>query len=182
MDLEIVDFAALSLDQREHAARVLREAMAATDGAYGADGEAQAQVESFFTDPERSALAALHGDTVVGWVGLIESYSHAWELHPLVVDPSRQRQGVGAALTAALETRAKARGALTLYLGTDDAFGGSNLFGRALFPDVAGKIAGIAETRGHPWAFYRKQGYEVVGLIPDANGPGKPDILMAKKL
>jgi aminoglycoside 6'-N-acetyltransferase I len=182
MALRIAHFDELTPAQRTEAARILREAFAHTPQTYRAPGEAEAEVATFFTAPERSALAALHGEALLGWVGVIETYDHAWELHPLVVDPAHQRRGVGAALTQALETVVKAKGILTLYLGTDDDFGGTNLHGRDLFPDVAGKIAGIAEAAGHPFAFYRKQGYEVVGLIPDANGPGKPDILMAKRL
>jgi aminoglycoside 6'-N-acetyltransferase I len=34
----------------------------------------------------------------------------------------------------------------------------------------------------HPFLFYRKLGYTVTGVVPDANGPGKPDILMSKRL
>jgi aminoglycoside 6'-N-acetyltransferase I len=34
----------------------------------------------------------------------------------------------------------------------------------------------------HPVDFYLRMGFEVVGLIPDANGPGKLDILMAKQV
>jgi hypothetical protein len=34
----------------------------------------------------------------------------------------------------------------------------------------------------HPNEFYQKLGYEIVGVIPDANGLGKHDILMAKSL
>ncbi len=84
---------------------------------------------------------------------------------------------------AALEERAAAAGILTIMLGTDDQFGGTNLSGRDLYPDIPGAIAGISQTTaGHPYAFYARLGYVVVGLVPDANGPGLPDVLMAKRI
>jgi aminoglycoside 6'-N-acetyltransferase I len=180
MTLRIVDFADLAPAQRVEAARVLANAFSDRPEAF--DGEFGPEVDTFFENPDRAAIAALDGERVVGWIGRIATYSHAWELHPLVVDPAHQRRGIGARLCAELEARVKAAGVLTLYLGTDDEFGGTNLYGADLFPGVAGKIAGVRETKGHPFAFYRKQGYEIVGLIPDANGPGKPDIFMAKRL
>ena len=182
MTLRFVDFADLTVIQRADCVRVLREGFTHQPAAFSAPGVAEAEVESFFTLPERRAIAAVEGEAVVGWIGRVETYDAAWELHPLVVDPAQQRRGVGALLMAELEAQVSAEGILVLYLGTDDDFGGTSLFGADLFPDVAGKIATIRETRGHPFAFYRKQGYEVVGLIPDANGFGKPDIWMAKRL
>lgn len=179
MSLRIVDFADLTPAQRAEAAHVLANAFADRPEAFDAP---EAEVDTFFADSDRTAIAALDGERVVGWIGRIETYSHAWELHPLVVDPAHQRRGIGSLLCRELEARVKAAGALTLYLGTDDEFGGTNLHGADLFPSVADKIAGVRETTGHPFAFYRKQGYEIVGLIPDANGRGKPDIWMAKRL
>jgi aminoglycoside 6'-N-acetyltransferase I len=180
MTLRIVEFDDLTRQQRADAARVLADAFADRPGSF--DGKFKEEVDTFFVDDDRDAIAALEDDVLVGWVGCIETYDHAWELHPLAVDPSVQRGGIGTALVRALEARLRAEGVLTLYLGTDDEFGGTNLYGVDLFPDVAGKIATLAETSGHPFAFYQKLGYEVVGLIPDANGFGKPDIMMAKRL
>jgi aminoglycoside 6'-N-acetyltransferase I len=181
MTLRFVDFADLTAGQRADAARVLRDAFAHMPDAF--DGEFDAEVDSFFDDEDREAFAAFDGETLLGWIGRIETYDHAWELHPLVVDPPHQRRGVGAALVRELETRVKNQGALTLYLGTDDDFGGTSLFGADLFPGVARHIPGVRQVgRGHPFAFYQKLGYEIVGLIPDANGPGKPDIMMARRL
>jgi hypothetical protein len=36
--------------------------------------------------------------------------------------------------------------------------------------------------RMHPFLFYRKLGYVVTGVMPDANGRGRPDIFMSKRL
>ena len=75
-----------------------------------------------------------------------------------------------------------AKGCLTVYLGTDDEFGKTSLADADLFEDTFGKIEHIRNVRGHPYGFYQKIGYKIVGVIPDANGLGKPDIIMAKSL
>lgn len=177
-----VDFPGLTADQRADCARILKAALAHVPSGYQGPGEAVNEVASFLADPERSAFAAVEGEVVLGWVGRVEAYSHAWELHPLVVDPKRHRQGIGAALVAELEARCRARGVLTLFLGTDDEFGGTTLFGRDLFPGVLSHVPSMAPAGGHPFTFYQRIGFEVVGLIPDANGPGRPDIFMAKRI
>jgi aminoglycoside 6'-N-acetyltransferase I len=44
-------------------------------------------------------------------------------------------------------------------------------------------ISGLKDLgERHPFLFYRKLGYVVTGLMPDANGRGKPDIYMSKAL
>jgi aminoglycoside 6'-N-acetyltransferase I len=179
--MDIVDFCRLDAAQLRDAARILREAIAGPS--YKQPGEAEAETASFLAGEERFALAALDGAAVRGWIGAVRGYSHALQLHPLVVDPSCQRRGIGRALVAALEARAVAEGYLTVHLGTDDEIGGTSLFGADLFPDALAKLAQIQPTpAGHPYFFYRRLGYEPIGLIPDANGFGKPDILMAKRV
>jgi aminoglycoside 6'-N-acetyltransferase I len=35
---------------------------------------------------------------------------------------------------------------------------------------------------GHPYAFYHRLGYTVVGVLPDVDGFGKHDTLVAKRI
>lgn len=126
---------------------------------------------------------AVEGGTVLGWIGGIPGYGgNVWEVHPLAVHPAHQRKGIGRALLADLEALAAERGALTLWVGTDDEDGMTSLSGVDLYDDLLGHLASIRNLRGHPYEFYQKMGFVIAGVVPDANGPGKPDILMAKRV
>ena len=138
--------------------------------------------ESFGAD-RLSRVAVDERGAVLGWVGGIRQYhGHVWELHPLVVRPDRRGRGIGRALVTDLEGRVRERGGITLWLGTDDEMGQTTLSGVDLYPDVCAHIAAVRNLRGHPYEFYRKLGFAIVGVLPDANGPGKPDIYMAKRI
>jgi aminoglycoside 6'-N-acetyltransferase I len=136
--------------------------------------------ESLETDRRRLSIVAVIGDEVVGWVAGLEVYSHAIELHPLVVKATHQKKGIGRALLKAFEQKAAAMGALTVYLGCDDERYATSLAVSELFPGVLDHAKNLRNLSHHASEFYIRCGYEVVGVIPNANGPGKPDIWLAK--
>ena len=144
---------------------------------------ARKEVEESFGRGRLSRVAIEEDGKVLGWIGGIEMYDgRVWELHPLVVRPDAQGQGIGRALVKDLEARVQERGGLTLWLGTDDEDDQTSLAGVDLYPDVFSHLAQIKNLRRHPYEFYQKLGFVIVGVMPDANGFGKPDIFMAKRV
>jgi aminoglycoside 6'-N-acetyltransferase I len=134
-------------------------------------------------EPGRISLVAEEMGRVVGWIGGIPSYDgNVMEIHPLAVAPEAQGRGIGRTLVAALEDRARAAGAHTIWLGTDDEDGRTSLAGRDLFPWPLAALAALEDRGSHPFGFYLRCGYVPVGVLPDANGPGKPDIFLSKSL
>src|SRR6266702_836758 len=141
------------------------------------------EVRESFAAGRISRVALDEDGIVLGWIGGISHYrGHVWELHPLVVRVNQQGKGIGRALVADLEERVKERGGLTITLGTDDVNYQTSLAGIDLFPNVWEYVARIRNLKQHPYEFYQKQGYVIVGVMPDANSLGKPDILMAKSI
>ncbi|MBS1812648.1 MAG: GNAT family N-acetyltransferase [Acidobacteria bacterium] len=141
------------------------------------------EVRESLEEDRVSRIAIDHNSNVIGWVGGINQYNgHAWELHPLVVSETSRGQGLARLLVQDLEAIVKARGAVTLYLGTDDEDNRTSLSNVDLYPNVWEHVANIENHKNHPYAFYQKMGFVIVGVIPDANGPGKPDIFMAKRI
>ncbi len=134
--------------------------------------------------PGRLSRVALdETGTAVGWIGGISHYhGKAWELHPLVVRSDWGGEGLGRALVTDLEEQVRALGAVTLWLGADDEDFRTSLGGVDLYPDVLAHLASIRNLRGHPYEFYQKLGFTVVGVMPDANGFGRPDIFLAKRV
>lgn len=159
------------------AAKLLREAF---PEAYGENPEEE--VRSILQE-ERIAVKAVLTGELVGLIGAIPQYGHTgWELHPLVVRKDLRGKGIGRKLISLLEEKVAESGGVTLYLGTDDENGATSLSEEDLFQDPFKKISEIRNYKGHPYEFYQKMGYIIVGVIPDANGIGKPDIWMAKSL
>lgn len=140
-------------------------------------------VEESFGDDRISRVAIDVDGRVLGWIGAVETYGgNVWEIHPLVVRRDCQGRGVGRALVEDLEQQVRERGGMTVCLGTDDENGRTSIGGADLYPDPLAAARDLEDLGGHPFAFYRRLGYAVVGVLPDANGFGKPDILMAKRV
>jgi len=90
---------------------------------------------------------------------------------------------VPVALVQDLESFVVGRGALTLWLGSDDENDETSLSGVDLYSDVPASIRDLEKVRGeHPYEFYLRLGFRVTGVMPDANGRGKPDIFFAKRV
>ncbi len=171
----------------EAAAQVLFDAFRPVEWLKDHD-DARARVRRSLAGGETSLIACDESGEVVGWVAGYREYARVWELNPLAVAPAWQRQGVGRALVAALEERAASLGGITLRLGTDDMHlvatgaGRTSLGDVDLYPDPLKHLSEIRNLGGHPYEFYLACGYSLVGVMPDANGFGQPDIFMAKRI
>lgn len=85
----------------------------------------------------------------IAWIGLIEG-RHVWEIHPLAVATDHQYKGIGHMLVEDVSHIAKAAGALTLFAGTSDEDGTTNLFGLDLYANPVNAIKHLQATgRSH---------------------------------
>ena len=123
------------------------------------------------------------GGNLLGIIGGIPGYDgHVWELHPLAVQPSMQGHGIGRTLVQDFEEQVRLKGGLTITLGSDDEDGMTSLSNVDLYENLWEKMRDVRNLKNHPFEFYQKMGYVITGIVPDANGIGKPDILMSKKI
>ena len=182
--MKLIDMTTLDETQRAQAAQMLTDELPL---GWATFSDALDEVNSLLDDedePDSLFLAAVENDQVLGWCGILPEYDgRAYEVHPLVVRGDHQGKGIGKQLMAAVEQAAREKGGLTLYLGADDeAPGGETSFANVdLYDDLPQRIRDF-EPGTHQSAFYLKLGFTVVGVMPDANGVGKPDIMMAKSL
>ena len=182
--MEIIDIRPQDTELVNQAAILLVEGFRNTGSTSWSDLDAGLKEVAELLQKDKIALAAVNDHRMLlGWVGGIRHYDgHAWELHPLVVKIENRNQGVGRSLVAFLEKRVVELGGNTIYLGTDDENYRTSLSGKDLYPDVLMNLLHIENKSDHPYEFYQKVGFTITGVIPDANGWGKPDIFMAKKV
>jgi len=167
----------------DQTARLLIEAFRHRSAAWPDVASALPEVQESL-GPGRVSLVAIGPDSrVVGWVGGQPHYDgRVWELHPLCVAESLRRQGIGRELVEALEQEVASRGGITLWLGADDEDFETSLGGIDLYNDLPASLGSFTYREGYPYPFYSSVGFRLIGVMPDANGPGKPDIYMAKRV
>ncbi len=135
------------------------------------------------TSVDHVAFMALAQERLVGWISAYPQYNgHAWELHPLVVAPHARHRGIGRNLVHALRSELHKRGAHTLFVWCDDECAATSLSQIALYPNPVAHLTQFDTSPPHAGGFYLKVGFVLSGLIPDANGPGKPDILFVQSV
>ena len=140
-------------------------------------------IEETFDEDSIARVALNDAGNVIGFAAAAPQYSHAWELHPVVVARDEQHRGVGRALVTDIEELVAAEGGLTVYLGADDLDEATSLADEELFPGVLDAAAEVqVRKRRHPIGFFLRLGYEVIGVIPDANGPGRPDVWLGRSV
>ena len=152
--LQIIDFLPDNQDAIRQCAALLVEVFAEHHpNAWPDVDSALAEVHESFSEGRISRIAVDETGLVLGWIGGIgaEHYGgFAWELHPLVVRPDRQRHGIGTALVADLEDHVRRRGGYTIWIGTDDENNQTSLGGVDLYPNVLDHLAAIRNLKDHP--------------------------------
>lgn len=178
--MEIINMNQLNKDQIMQAAQILTDSIPI---GWPTLEDALEEINELLM-PENVLLAAVENDVVLGWGGILpKDRGNVFELHPLAVRSDCRRNGIGRAIVTALEHEARKRGGLTIHLGADDEIGNgeTSLANTDLFDNLPEKIKNFAPGT-HQTAFYMKLGYQIIGVMPDANGLGKPDIYMGKRL
>ena len=183
MDHRIVDLDSDQPDLIHGAAVLLRDAFHNRSLDWQNLESARQEVMDSLGEDRISRVAVDESGAVIGWIGGIPAYSgNVWEIHPLVVASRNRRQGLGRALLRDLEDIVRRKGALTLWAASDDENNETSLSAADLYADVPGAIRDIRNLRGHPYEFYLRAGFKIAGVMPDANGIGKPDIFLAKRV
>jgi len=149
---------------------------------YEEEQVAREEIEELL-EVNKICIGVVEEDQLIGLIGGMSSYSgNVWELHPLIIKKNKQYKGIGSKLLACFEEEVKKKGGMTIYLGTDDENNLTSLSNQDLYDDLYTRLENVKNKNNHPFTFYLKKGYKIVGVIPDANGYGKPDIMMAKRV
>jgi aminoglycoside 6'-N-acetyltransferase I len=120
---------------------------------------------------------------LIGWAGLRLMYDKTWELHPMVIKPNFQGNGYGKILLYELEKIAQKKGIIGVVAGSDDETNKTSLSEKEITGEnIFEEIKNIRNYKNHPYEFYVKCGYSIIGMIPNANGINKPDIWLWKDI
>lgn len=146
------------------------------------DAALLAVTESLRDDADTISLAALIDDEVLGWIAGKRYRTHGFRITHCVVHPDVHRLGIGRRMAIAFESAAQDAGALIVHASMIDSACSTSLGGRDLFPGLLSRTVNEQDDVNHPVIFFLCCGYELAGVLPDAYGWGKPELIVAKRV
>jgi aminoglycoside 6'-N-acetyltransferase I len=82
-----------------------------------------------------------------------------------------------------MEKIAQGKGIIGIFVGSDDETNKTSLSEKEITEEnIFEEIKNIKNYKDHPFEFYKKCGFIIVGIIPNANGSQKPDIWLWKDI
>lgn len=150
MALQIRDLDEEAVDLIDQIAHILVEAFARFSPTWLPTlDDAFSEVEESFEPGRRSRVLVNEHDEVLGWVSAFED-EHCWEIHPLVVNPANQHEGLGTRLVDDICALARESGAVSAWLGTSDETGDTSLTGQDLYADPLTPLQTLTANPGRP--------------------------------
>lgn len=181
--MHIVDLTAADDALIQQTARIAYEASQSISTSWLSNLDDASEEVAESLDHDGISCILLDQKQVVAWISAQPQFNgRVVEIHPLIVATTHQRQGLGRRMVNHVGTWAREQGALTLWLSTSDETDATSLSGCDLYANPASAIAQFHQTAPHPCGFWQKLGFRIVGVLPDAEGPGKPSIMLAKPL
>jgi aminoglycoside 6'-N-acetyltransferase I len=167
----------------EQAAKILLETFPEANMWPDLDEEKALEIVEESISDENISIGIKINNQLIGWVGLLPMYEKTWELHPMALLPKFQGKGYGKILLNELEKIAQEKGIIGIFAGSDDETNKTSLSEKEITGDnIFEEIKNIINHKNHPYEFYVKCGYSIIGIVPNANGKNKPDILLWKNI
>ncbi len=120
-------------------------------------------------------------NNAVGWIGAIWD-KDGWEIHPIADVPKAQRQGIGFVLVEEICKLARESGAAAVRAGTSDETNATSFSSVNLYENPYAAMQNFKAPEDHAVNFWIKAGFTLVGVLPDAEGLGKPGIHFSKRV
>jgi len=173
-----------SNETKEQAVKLLLETFPKANMWPDLDKETATEAVAESIADENICIGLKINDELIGWGCLCPDYwGKTWELHPFAILTKCQGKGYGQMLMNEIEKLAREKGAIGIILGSGDEKKLTSLSeGEITEENIFEKIRGIKNIGNHPYEFYKKCGFMIYGVIPNAYGLNMSSILMWKDI
>lgn len=118
---------------------------------------------------------------LLGWAAGYSIYNgYIWQVYPLAL--TAFNLDIGHRLLQDFEEQVRAHGGLGILLSIDVELTLPTLHEKDLSTDPWQHIISLQHLDNHRIEFFRQLGFAIVGIIPNAQGRGKPNILLERSV